>query len=80
MTYSAIAKAIRKHRGKVWACINCAGYQFHIVVNKAEALKAFEAHARHYGTDAESEMEVSQHSDGLYIDTVDPNAEEEESQ
>jgi hypothetical protein len=72
MTYGELCKAIRAHRGKVFACVNAAGCQFHIEAKKGEMLRYFQGHVAQYGVEAESDLEVSPREDGLYLDTVVP--------
>jgi hypothetical protein len=76
MTYGELTKAIRGHRGIVYACINAVGCQHHLPTNKAAVLAQFSAEAKRYGKDAETDLGAELRVDGgLYIDTVDPNTE-----
>lgn len=71
MTYKQICKALRAHRGKVYACINAAGCQHHIEVNKAALLLQFRGEAEQNGWEFELDIELEPRRDGaLYLDTV----------
>jgi len=69
MTYRAIAKAIKAHRGRVYAAVNLAGYQLQLEVKKGEAYDTFHNYAVTHGDAAESGATILIQGDDLLIDS-----------
>lgn len=69
MTNLELVRALRKHVGRVYACVNAGGCQYHIEVNKAALVRQF-ADAAVDSPDFETDVEVTVVSGDMYFDTV----------
>ena len=70
MTNGEIIKALKAHKGIVYACVNTTGGQYHLEVKKTVTLRFFEDYAATEGADHDAGLEAIERSGDLYIDTV----------